>query len=268
MNRTAPPAFFDLVGHPLRWQLLVELARSDRRVDELVDRIGEPQALVSYHLARLRAGNLVSSRRSSFDGRAVYYHARLESCGAALAATGPFLHPGLGLQRVPLPDAGLAARRPRVRVLFACTGNSARSQIAEALLKQSAGPAVHVVSAGSAPKPVHPHAVAVLAERGIDISTWRSKRLTEFAGEHFDYVVTLCDKVRERCPQIDDAGEAVHWSIGDPTDTADGARVTLPRFRRLADEIEDRITWLTWVIDGRHSTTHPTRQSTTKEFTT
>jgi len=253
------------VGHPLRWRLLVELGRSDRRVDELVDRIGQPQALVSYHLGRLRSGGLVSSRRSSHDARAVYYHARLESCGSSLAATGPFLHPGLGLQRVPLPDAVPTTRRPRVRVLFACTGNSARSQIAEALLKQWAGPAVHVVSAGSAPKPVHSHAVAVLAERGIDISTWRSKRLSEFAGEQFDYVVTLCDKVRERCPQIDGAGEAVHWSIPDPTDITDGSRVTLARFRRLAAEIEDRITWLTWVIDGRHSaahsTVHPVKES-------
>jgi len=114
-------------------------------------------------------------------------------------------------------------------VLFVCTGNSARSQIAEALLKQCAGAAVDVVSAGSAPKPVHPHAVAALADRGIDISTWRSKRLSEFAGQHFDFVVTLCDKVREVCPQFDGGSEAVHWSTEDPTDAAH-AGVTLARF--------------------------------------
>jgi protein-tyrosine-phosphatase len=259
-TRSAPPAFLGLVGHPLRWRLLVELARSDRRVDELVDRVGQPQPLVSYHLGRLRSGGLVSSRRSSHDGRAVYYHARLDSCGCSLAATGSFLHPGLGLQRVPLSDAAVATRHPRARVLFACTGNSARSQIAEALLKELAGATVHVVSAGSAPKPVHPHAVAVLGERGIDISTWRSKRLTEFAGQHFDYVVTLCDKVRERCAEFDGADQAVHWSIEDPTDTSGGTRVTLDRFRRLAAEIEDRITWLMWVIDGRHSSTHSEKE--------
>jgi ArsR family transcriptional regulator, arsenate/arsenite/antimonite-responsive transcriptional repressor / arsenate reductase (thioredoxin) len=259
-TKFAPPPFLGLVGHPLRWRLLVELARSDRRVDELVDRVAQPQSLVSYHLARLRSGGLVSSRRSSHDGRAVYYHARLDSCGASLAATGSFLHPGLGLQRVPLSDADVATRQPRALVLFACTGNSARSQIAEALLKERAGAAVHVVSAGSAPKPVHPYAVAVLAEVGIDISSWRSKRLTEFAGQHFDYVVTLCDKVRERCAEFDGTGEAVHWSIEDPTDTTGGTRVTLARFRRLAADIEERITWLMWVIDGRHSSTYSAKE--------
>jgi protein-tyrosine-phosphatase len=258
--KSAPPAFLGLVGHPLRWRLLVELGRSDRRVDELVDRVGQPQSLVSYHLGRLRNGGLVSSRRSSHDGRAVYYHARLDSCSSSLAATGSFLHPGLGLQRVPLADPAVATRQPRVRVLFACTGNSARSQIAEALLKQRAGEAVHVVSAGSAPKPVHPYAIAVLAERGIDISTWRSKRLTEFAGQHFDYIVTLCDKVRERCAEFDGGDEAVHWSIQDPTDTNDGTPVTLDRFRQLAADIENRMTWLMWVIDGRHSSTHSTKE--------
>ncbi|HEY4611215.1 MAG TPA: arsenate reductase ArsC [Ilumatobacteraceae bacterium] len=255
----APPPFLGLAGHPLRWRLLVELARSDRKVDELVDRVCEPQALVSYHLGLLRGGGLVSSRRSSRDGRAVYYRARLDSYASSLASTGPFLHPGLGLRRVPLPEPELATRRPRVRVLFVCTGNSARSQIAEALLKQCAGAAVDVVSAGSAPKPVHPHAVAALADRGIDISTWRSKRLSEFAGQHFDFVVTLCDKVREVCPQFDGGSEAVHWSTEDPTDTAH-AGVTLARFRRLADELEERITWLMWVIDGRHSTTHSEKE--------
>jgi len=159
----APPAFLGLAGHPVRWRLLVELARSDRMVDELVDRVGEPQALVSYHLGRLRAGGLVSSRRSSHDGRAVYYRAQLDTYGSSLAATGPFLHPGLGLQRACLPDTALRPCGPPVRVLFACTGNSARSQIAEALLQRSGRNAVDVASGGSHPKPVHRYAVEVLA---------------------------------------------------------------------------------------------------------
>jgi len=230
-------------------------------VDELVDRVGEPQALVSYHLGRLRAGGLVSSRRSSQDGRAVYYRAQLDTYGSSLAATGPFLHPGLGLQRACLPDPALRHPGPPVRVLFACTGNSARSQIAEALLQRSGGNAVDVVSGGSHPKPVHRYAVEVLAERGIDISSWRSKSLSEFSGHHFDYVVTLCDKVRERCPQFAGDGEAIHWSIEDPSSPANGARVTLARFRRLAADLDDRINWLSWEIEGHQSSTNQRRVS-------
>jgi len=83
--------------------------------------------------------------------------------------------------------------------------------------------------------------------------------LSEFAGEHFDYVVTLCDKVRERCTQFAGNGEAIHWSIEDPSNPANGARVTLARFRRLAADLDDRINWLTWAIEGRQSNTQPTK---------
>jgi protein-tyrosine-phosphatase/DNA-binding transcriptional ArsR family regulator len=243
------PSFLGLASHPLRWRLLSELARSDRLVDELVARVGRPQGLVSYHLGRLRTGGLVSSRRSAKDGRAVYYRANLEQCGSALAVVGPSMHPGLGLQRTTLPATTHLPRRRPVRVLFACTGNSARSQIAAALLGRSAGAAVHVVSAGSFPKPVHPYAVRVLAERGIDIGAWRSKPLTEFADQPFDFVVTLCDKVREHCPEFDGGGEKLHWSIEDPSASADDRPVTPARFERLATDLDERVGWLRWLID-------------------
>jgi len=91
---SAPPSFVRLAGHPLRWRLLGELARSDRRVRELVSLVGQPQSLVSYHLGRLRAGRLVAARRSAFDARDAYYHLDLANCADALAATGLALHPG------------------------------------------------------------------------------------------------------------------------------------------------------------------------------
>jgi protein-tyrosine-phosphatase/DNA-binding transcriptional ArsR family regulator len=238
----------DLAGHPVRWRLLSELAQSDRRVDELTELVGQSQPLVSYHLRRLGAAGMVSSRRSAKDRRAVYYRARLECCGAALAAVGPALHPGLHRQASPRPDLAAQRRRSPVRVLFACTGNSARSQIAEALLRRSAGAAVHVVSGGSHPRPVHPHAITVMAERGIDISRWRSKPLTEFTGERLDYVITLCDKVRERCPEFAGAGVRIHWSIADPSSGPYGGRVSAARFRDLATELDERIGWLIWTI--------------------
>src|SRR5690349_17290566 len=90
-----PPRFLRLAGHPLRWQLLGELARSDRRVGELCELAGRPQSLVSYHLRQLRAGGLVSARRSAADGRDSYYVLDLARCGELLADTAARLHPGL-----------------------------------------------------------------------------------------------------------------------------------------------------------------------------
>ena len=93
----AVPAFVRLAGHPLRWQLLTELAYSDMRVRELVNLVGQPQNLVSYHLRLLRDGGLVTATRSSFDGRDSYYHLDLDRCARALAGTGAALHPALRL---------------------------------------------------------------------------------------------------------------------------------------------------------------------------
>ncbi len=253
VTRSAPPTFLGLAGHPIRWRLLVELAHSDRQVDEITALVGQPQNLVSYHLGRLRAGGLVSARRSSKDGRAVYYRAELGQCGASLTATGAALHPGLDLSQpsVWLPPDG--RHRDPVHVLFVCTGNSSRSQIAEALLQHIGGERVEVASAGSAPKAVHPNAVKVLAVRGIDISDRCSKPLTQFTGQRFDYVVTLCDKVRERCPKFAGAGVVIHWSMTDPSHPAGSDRATYPRFRQTLDELETRIGFLIPVIDNANT---------------
>ena len=241
-SKTTPPSFLQLAGHPLRWQLLRELARSDRQVRELTNVLRKPQSLVSYHLARLRAGQLVSMRRSSADGRDAYYRVDLARCGELLAAAGGALHPGLSLAP-PAADRH-AARRRRVRVLFLCTGNSTRSQIAEALLRQLAGDSVDVYSAGSHPKSVHPNAIRVMRERGIDISSNRSKPLSRFAGRRFDYVVTLCDRVREVCPEFPGGPERIHWSIADPALEGDTDEESYPAFQRTAADIENRVRFM------------------------
>ncbi|BCB90777.1 arsenate reductase/protein-tyrosine-phosphatase family protein [Phytohabitans suffuscus] len=229
-----PPVFLGLAGHPVRWRLLTELARSDRQVHELTDLVGEPQNLVSYHLGRLRAEGLVSARRSAADGRVAYYALDLARCGDLLSAAGAQLHPALAL--VPPPCSGDA---PPGAVLFLCTGNSARSQMAEALLRR-ARPRLTVASAGSHPKAVHPDAVRVMAERGIDMSGRRSKHLAEFAGDRFGHVVTLCDKVRLVAPDFPGGPERVHWSLPDPARAGDG----LAAFARTAEELSTRIHYL------------------------
>src|SRR5215218_9846735 len=104
---TSPPTFLRLAAHPLRWQLLTALAESDYRVRELVARVDQPQNLVSYHLRLLRSGELVTSTRSSFDGRDSYYHLDLDRCASALTDSGATLHPALHRQAIPpTPPAG------------------------------------------------------------------------------------------------------------------------------------------------------------------
>ena len=126
----------------------------------------------------------------------------------------------------------------RKRVLILCTANSARSQMAEGLLRDKAGGLYDVFSAGTHPSQVRPEAVAVMRELGIDISRHRSKSVDEFAGRDFDYVITVCDNVRESCPAFPSKAKRIHWSIEDPAGVQ-GER--LAAFRRARDELRGRL---------------------------
>jgi protein-tyrosine-phosphatase/DNA-binding transcriptional ArsR family regulator len=239
-----PPSFARLAGHPLRWRLLGELARSDRRVRELVRLVDRPQNLVSYHLGRLRTAGLVGARRSTFDARDAYYRLDLVNCADALSAAGVALHPGLRL--VPAPAVTPVQR---CRVLFLCTGNSARSPVAEALLRHRAGQ-IEVASAGSRPKPLHPNAVRVLREYGIELAGRPAQPLSAFERQRFDYVITLCDRVREVCPEFPGQAERMHWSIPDPAGSGGTNHDTYPAFQRMASELETRIGFLLGAISA------------------
>ena len=239
VDGTQPPEILGLLSDPLRWQLVVELGRSDRRVGELVELIGKPQNLISYHLGELRKAGIVSARRSSADGRDVYYRADLLRCRDQLGDAGLLLHPGLSV--VPTQHADGVLPRTRPRLLFLCTGNSARSQIAEALVEHRSAGTVEARSAGSHPKPLHPNAVRVMAARGIDISGHSTKPLTRFTRNRFARVITLCDKVREVCPEFPGAPLAVHWSIADPAAAGDSDAATYAAFEHVADDIDDRV---------------------------
>jgi protein-tyrosine-phosphatase/DNA-binding transcriptional ArsR family regulator len=257
-RRDAPPELLELAGHPLRWRLLAELARSDRRVQELTGLVGEPQSLVSYHLGRLRDGRLVTARRSSADRRDAYYTIDLARIAGLLSAAGGALHPGLRLGP-PAPGAARQPGRP-VRVLFLCTGNSARSQMAEALARARSGGAIEACSAGSHPKPMHPNAVRVMREEhGLDLSAQAPKHLDVFAGQRFDWVISLCDRVREVCPELPGHPETIHWSMPNPAESDAGDDATYPLFQQTAAELVTRIGFLLAVVTDR--TTAPEEES-------
>lgn len=244
----APHEFLQLLGHPLRWRLVRELARSDRIVQELTSLLGEPQNLISYHLGKLREGRLVSARRSSADRRDSYYGLNLTRIGDLLSAAGTALHPGLRLGPSSSPRSSAISH---VKILFLCTGNSARSPMAEALAGALSGGAIKAWSAGSHPKPVHPNAIRAMQETfGLDIGHRSPRHLDEFAGQRFDWVISLCDRVREICPEFPGHPEAVHWSIANPA-TGDDDEATYPLFRQTAAELATRIEFLLAAIADR-----------------
>lgn len=252
----APPEFLQLAGHPLRWRLLGELAQSDRIVHELTQLVGEPQNLVSYHLGKLREGALVSARRSSADRRDTYYGINLARIGGLLSSAGGALHPGL---RLTLPSPETASIAP-VRVLFLCTGNSARSQMAEALAKSMSNGTIVAFSGGSKPRPMHPNAVAVMGkEYGLDLTGHQSKSLNLFADQNFDWVISLCDQVREVCPDFPYQPRTVHWSIANPA-TGETDDETYPLFEQTAAELATRISFLLAVLKDPTTTSEPPRR--------
>ena len=184
-------------------------------------------------------------RRSAADGRDTYYVLDLARCGELLSSAGVSLHPGLA----PTPHAVREPGATPARVLFLCTGNSARSQIAEALAERLSGGAISAASAGSHPKPLHPNAVRVMRERGIDLAGRRSKHLGEFAAQRFDYVISLCDRVREVCPEFPGEPGLIHWSIPDPAREPGSDEETLPAFERTATELCTRVGFLIAAIE-------------------
>ena len=129
----------------------------------------------------------------------------------------------------------------QIRVLFVCTGNSARSQIAEALLRDFGGADFEVFSAGTDPKGVNPYAVRVLSEIGLDWSDARSKSVTEFIGQPFDYVITVCDRARQTCPVFPGDHNSLHWGLDDPAEVEGTDAEKLEAFRRTRTEVSIRL---------------------------
>jgi protein-tyrosine-phosphatase/DNA-binding transcriptional ArsR family regulator len=261
------PAVLGMLAHDMRWTIVSLLADGDLRTGELVTRTGQPPSLVSYHLGRLRDAGLVSARRSTADGRDSYYALDLDAVGQALGAMAAQLHPGLlaeardAVHAADLPDA-TAGRRlaraggrwapggeaPRVNtVLFICSGNSARSPMAAGWLSHLGEGKVTARSAGITPAPLHPLAVAAMAEHGVDISGHQPTSLEDFAGHRFARVITVCDRAREACGEPPAGSAAAHWSIPNP---AQAHPPDLDAFRATARELRTRIRHLLPVLSA------------------
>jgi ArsR family transcriptional regulator, arsenate/arsenite/antimonite-responsive transcriptional repressor / arsenate reductase (thioredoxin) len=215
-----PPDVLRMLADDVRWRLVRALARSDRRVRELVDAIGAPYNLVSYHLKQLHKHRLVDEHRSSRDGRDVYYSLNLDQLRDSFLFSADSLHPAI--RPTPTPELlGDSAARTKPRVLILCTHNSSRSQMAEGVLRSMSNDSIDVASAGSEPTTVNPEAIAAMERASIDISHQHSKSMEEFSGQTFDYVITVCDSVREVCPAFPGDPERIHWSFPDPSEVPD-----------------------------------------------
>lgn len=127
------------------------------------------------------------------------------------------------------------------RVLILCTGNSARSQMAEGILRHIAGDRFEVESAGTAPSRVRPEAIEAMSEIGIDISSYRSKSVDEFSSQPFDQIITVCDNAKENCPVFPGRANRIHWSFEDPAAVNGTETEQLDAFRRIRDEIRERL---------------------------
>jgi protein-tyrosine-phosphatase len=231
-----PPEFITLLASDVRWGLLKALSTSDQRVNELVAQVKQPMNLVSYHLKKMRDDALVRTRRSEADGRDVYYSLDLERLRQMYQEAGVALNPSLGLAVNPLD----VSRLERQRILFVCTHNSARSQMAEGLLRHLSQGSLDVSSAGSHPTIVHPDAIRTMDALGIDIRGQRSKPLSDVEGQPFDYVITVCDRAREVCPAFPGPDVQMHWGFPDPIVIEDDTeRADL--FEQTARQLKSRI---------------------------
>ncbi|GAC1350987.1 MAG: ArsR family transcriptional regulator [Ktedonobacteraceae bacterium] len=244
-----PPDLFKLLAHDVRWKILMLLARSDYCVQELVRLTVQPQNLVSYHLRLLREQGIVTERRSTADGRDIYYNLDLDTLHTRYYAAARALHPALIQSESNLQAAIVQPPATPRRVLFLCTENSARSQLAEALLRHLSKGKVEAYSAGSQPSSIHPYTVRILAAVGIDISQQYVKHFDVFRDQSFDRIVTVCDRVVESCPTFPGDPERIHWSFPDPASIEGSEEARYRAFEQTALQLTARIRFLLTLLE-------------------
>jgi arsenate reductase len=144
---------------------------------------------------------------------------------------------------------------PKPRILIVCTGNSARSQIAEGFMKQYLGDEFDIISAGLDPKPIHPYAIQVMKEVGIDISRQYSKDLKQFLGQHFTYLITVCSTAEARCPIFPGVIYRLFWPFDDPAAVEGAEAEKLAEFRDVRNQIDAKIR--EWMLEHKLKQKHP-----------
>lgn len=223
-----------LLADETRWRLLHELRLSDYQVGELVERLGLSQNLVSYHLGLLRQAGFVQVHRSDADGRALYYRLKLDALHGGFRQVAASLHG---------PDVVSHDEVPALPVVFLCSGNSARSQMAEGWLRHLSGGRVPVQSAGVNPRPIQPLVVQVMQEVQIDVSQQHAKGLDHLKPfEPPPLVITVCDAAREHIhSQTLHARASLHWSVPMPARMQLTGGSELMVFRALRDELRERV---------------------------
>jgi Protein-tyrosine-phosphatase len=247
------PDLFKLLAHDLRWGIVSLLAHSDYSGQELVRFLQQPQNLVSYHLKLLLRQHLIKERRNSADERSIYFSLDLETLQSLYLTSGIALHPALricGNLSDTAPESWIAAEKP-LRVLFLCTHNSARSQMAEGMLRTLSHGRIEVLSAGSQPAELNPMAIQAAASLGVDIQHQHAKNMDEFLGQSFDYVITVCDRVRETCPTFPGEPERIHWSIPDPIMVEGAKEERYQAFEQIAQQLMLRIRYFLLSIEQR-----------------
>jgi protein-tyrosine-phosphatase len=250
---TNPPAFLQLLSHEIRWQLLQALALTDMHVQELVETVQRPQNLVSYHLHKLLQQEILREHRSHADGREVYYSLDMDRIRSSFFSAGESLHPALGPEMKPSTSKAVADQPKSLRILFLCTHNSARSQIAEAILRSKTNGKIEVFSAGTEATQIHPFAVRILDEMQIDSNAQYSKSIEKFLGQQFDYIITVCDRAKESCPVFPGDPARIHWSIPDPAEVEGSEEAQYRAFRETGIQLVTRISYLLLSIKRAHA---------------
>ncbi|PDW04931.1 metalloregulator ArsR/SmtB family transcription factor [Candidatus Viridilinea mediisalina] len=224
------PEGLKLLADETRWRLILALRQGDYQVGELTTQLGLPQNLVSYHLSALRQGGLVQIHRSDADGRVIYYSLDF----AALKD----IYRDLGV-RLCVPNHVPVARELSGTIVFLCTANSARSQMAEAWLRHLGQGQYIVRSAGTRPQPIHPLTSRVMAEVGVDLGSQYAKGLEALQDLRPDLIITVCDITREACAYWGSEVAQIHWSISDPLAAPEGEQEAM--FRAVRDALHLRV---------------------------
>jgi ArsR family transcriptional regulator, arsenate/arsenite/antimonite-responsive transcriptional repressor / arsenate reductase (thioredoxin) len=228
-------------SEPNRLAIISLLSTGPMLVGDICNASGLPLTLVSQHLRVLRESGMVRAERDGKDARAVWYSLnpqRIKEIQKALSMV--FDMTKIVDRRIPEAKQGLNFKGEKFSVLFLCSGNSARSQMSEALLQHYGKGLIEGRSAGTHPRKVHPLTVKVLEEIGLDTTGLKTKHYSVFSRESFRYVITVCDRANEECPDFKGDYQRIHWSIADPV--KDGNEDELVNvFKQTRQELAERI---------------------------